>query len=407
MADDENDDSSATGLVIEVAAGLDGAVDPAAWDALTGGANPFIEHGFLAGLEASGSVGPGTGWVPRHLLVREAAGGRLVGASPLYLKDDSYGEYIFDWGWANAAHRAGIAYYPKLVSAVPFTPATGPRLLVHPDAEAAGDRADIVGALIGGAFAVAERERASGIHWLFCTEREAAELAARGLLRRLTYQFHWDNAGYASFEDFTAALTSKRRKEVRRERARAQAHGLDVRVLTGAELTGDDWDALYTFYRSTIAQRGAIPYLTRGFYAELARRVPERVRAVIAYDGDRAVAGTLNLLAGGHLFGRYWGAVAEYDALHFECCYYRLIDYAIAHGVTHFEAGAQGQHKIARGFLPSATHSAHFIAHPGLRDAIARHLELEAGAVRREMAALAEHGPFKSADSADLPDRSG
>ncbi|MCA9514828.1 MAG: GNAT family N-acetyltransferase, partial [Myxococcales bacterium] len=283
----------------------------------------------------------------------------------------------------------------------------GPRLMVHPDVEADGARVEVVGALVGGALVVAERERASGIHWLFCTEREAGELAGRGLLRRLTHQYHWDNAGYASFDDFTAAMTSKRRKEVRRERARAQSHGLDIRLLRGDELSREDWDALYGFYRNTIAERGAIPYLKRGFYREIARRVPERVRAVIAYEGDRPVAGTLNFMKGDRLFGRYWGAVDAWDALHFECCYYRLIDYAIAEGVTRFEAGAQGQHKIARGFLPSATHSAHFLAHPGLRDAVARHLDYEADAIRAEMAMLADHGPFKSASDADLPDRSG
>ncbi|PKN56281.1 MAG: GNAT family N-acetyltransferase [Deltaproteobacteria bacterium HGW-Deltaproteobacteria-14] len=388
---------SPSNLYVEVVDHV-GAVPAADWDALTGDDNPFVEHAFLKALEDSGSVGPATGWNPSHLLVRGATPdgpdvtSPILGAAPLYAKTDSYGEYIFDWGWANAAHRAGIAFYPKLTSAIPFTPATGPRLLVRPGA----DRDGVARALAQGAVAVCEQADFSGAHWLFCTAQESALLAAEGYTPRLSRQFHWHNAGYRDFDDFLAAMTTKRRKEVRRERRRAQSHGLDIRVLTGPELRPDHWRALDAFYRRTVGYRGGMDYLTPAFFELLPERLAHRVVAVIAERDGRPVAGTLNFRKGDHLYGRYWGASEDLDALHFECCYYQLVDYAIAEGITLFEAGAQGQHKLARGFVPSLTHSAHLIRHPGLRHAIDAFIEREAEEVRREVAWLDDHAPFRA-----------
>ncbi|TNF26239.1 MAG: N-acetyltransferase [Deltaproteobacteria bacterium] len=374
------------------------AVDAAHWDALAGDDNPFVEHAFLLALEDSGSVGPGTGWQPAHLLVRGATPdghpdvtGPPLGAAPMYVKTDSYGEYIFDWGWANAAHRAGIPFYPKLTSAIPFTPATGPRLLVAPGADV-----DAVSqALAQGATALCEEAELSGVHWLFCTQDEQRRLAAAGYTPRLSRQFHWHNAGYRDFDDFLDAMTAKRRKEVRRERRRAQSHGLDLRVLPGTALRPDHWRALDGFYRRTVGYRGGMDYLTPRFFELLPERLAHRVVAVIAERDGRPVAGTLNFRKGDHLYGRYWGASEDLDALHFECCYYQLVDYAIAEGVTLFEAGAQGQHKLARGFMPSATYSAHRVRHPSLRRAVDDFLAHEADEVRDEIAWLAAHGPFR------------
>ena len=390
---------TAPGLYVEIVDHV-GAIPAAHWDALTGDANPFVEHAFLKALEDSGSVGRGTGWIPSHLVVRGADGdgpdlaaptAPILGAAPLYVKTDSYGEYIFDWGWANAAHRAGIAFYPKLTAAVPFTPVTGPRLLVHPGADAEA----VSAALAQGAISLCERANLSGVHWLFCTAQESARLAGAGYTPRLSRQFHWHNAGYRDFEDFLAAMSAKRRKEVRRERRRAQGHGLDIHVLPGTELRPEQWRALDGFYRRTVAQRGGMDYLTPRFFELLPERLAHRVVAVIAERAGRPVAGTLNFRKGDHLYGRYWGASEDLDALHFECCYYQLVDYAIAEGITLFEAGAQGQHKLARGFLPSLTHSAHVIAHPGLRQAIDAFIGREADEVRQEIAWLATHSPFR------------
>lgn len=367
-------------------------VDAASWDALTGDDNPFVEHAFLRLLEDSGSVGERTGWRPRHLVVRDGAG-RLVGAAPLYLKLDSYGEYIFDWGWASASERAGIPFYPKLTAAVPFTPATGPRLLTHPDAPLA----DVRAALAHAAVELAERVGASSVHWLFCTADEAETLAQLGYTHRLSRQFHWTNPGYASFDDFLEALCSKRRKEVRRERRRAQGHGLDLRVRLGPELEDQHWRALDRFYRRTVGYRGGMPYLTPRFFELLPERVAHRVVAVFAERDGRPVAGTLNFRKGPHLYGRYWGADEDLDALHFECCYYQLVAWAIAEGVTRVEAGAQGQHKLARGFMPAVTHSAHLIGHPGLKHAVDAFIAHEAEQVHLELAWLADRSPFREA----------
>lgn len=366
------------------------SIDPAAWNSLAAADDPFSEHGFLAALEASETVGGDSGWSPRHVTVWE--GDRLLGALPLYEKDHSYGEFIFDWAWADAAMRLGIPYYPKLVSMVPVTPATGSRLLVVDDA----DRGDVVRALVEGAFQVADEVRASSVHLLFLTERERADLAPFEALRpRLSYQFHWHNEGYGSFDDFLSRFRSQMRKQVRRERRRVEQAGLDIRVLEGPELGDADWRALHRFYRDTCARRGSPPYLTREFFDVVRRTFAHRVVAALAYRDGRAVAGSLNFEKGGALYGRYWGCTEQHEFLHFELCYYRLIERAIERGMRRFEAGAQGIHKLRRGLMPSPIHSVHWVRDPVLGRALSEHLPREAFAVQRQMAELARHGPFR------------
>lgn len=365
-------------------------VPAAAWDALVGEDDPFIEHAFLDGLEKSGSVGRGTGWLPTHVLVHE--GHELVGALPLYEKDDSWGEFIFDFQWARAAQAARIRYYPKLVSMVPFTPATGRRFLVHPDA----DRAAVVSALLEGAIEAARERDASSVHLLYLDDREREEVRAHGgFASRLSLQFHWTNAGYRDFDHFLEAFRSSARKQVRRERRVLAESGVEVRVLRGAELSARDWQALEIFYRLNVARHGSFPYLKPAFFSHLREHHSHRVLAVIAYEAGEPVAGSLNFEKGAHLYGRYWGTTVEQEMLHFECCYYRLIDHAIARGQTRFEAGAQGHHKLKRGLLPSEVHSAHWIAEPRLRMAVESYCEEEAAHLRHEMEQAMGESPFK------------
>ncbi len=357
-------------------------VAPAEWDALVEESDPFCEYAFLWALEASGSVGAAAGWRPRFVLARQ--GERLVGAVPLYLKDNSHGEFIFDWGWAGGAHRAGLRYYPKLVAAVPFTPATGRRLLVHPTAP----RPAVTSALLDGVRAVADAERASSVHVLFCTENETREFQAAGYKPRLSSQYHWTNREppYRDFDDFLGAFRSRHRKQVRKERAVAQAHGLDLATLTGPELGDAEWTALEAFYRANADKHGGIAYLAPRFFHLARQTLAARVVATFAYRDRRPIAGALNFERGRHLYGRYWGALEERDMLHFELCYYRLIERAITRGHTRFEAGAQGSHKLSRGLAPAFTHSAHWIRHPGLRDAVERSIDAEAVMIRAEVA---------------------
>jgi uncharacterized protein len=341
-------------------------------------------------------VGRRAGCEPRLVLARE--GGRLVGAVPLYLKTNSHGEFIFDWGWADAAERSGLRYYPKLVAAIPFTPATGHRLMLSaaPDAPPA---AAITAALLGGVREVAAQERASSVHFLFCTEEEKTTLERQDYLPRLSLQFHWHNRAerpFESFDDYLSTFRSRNRKQVRKERQGAAAHGLRFRVATGAELDDRDWAALHRFYVTNVRRHHGIAYLRPAFF-ELAREtLAHRLVATLAYRGDDAVAGTVNFEKGRHLYGRYWGCLADYEMLHFELCYYQLIERAIAGRYTLFEAGAQGEHKLKRGLGPAFTHSAHWIGHAGLRGAIASFVEREAEAVEDSLRDYAEHTPFRS-----------
>ena len=373
------------------------AVAASEWDRLAGDHDPFLEHAFLAALEASGSVGEAAGCVPRIVLARD--GGRLLGAVPLYLKTNSYGEFIFDWAWANAAHRSGVRYYPKLVAAIPFTPATGRRLPL--DDAPGGDAPAVVAALLRGVREVAEEEQASSIHFLFCTDAEKEVLSARGYFPRLSMQFHWHNRPgrpFESFEDYLSTFRSQNRKQVRKERRVAAEHGLTFRTATGAELETRDWTALRAFYVENVDRHGGHAYLSAEFFEIARATLGHRLVATLAYQGKKPVAGTINFEKGAHLYGRYWGCLADFQMLHFELCYYQLIERAIAKGMTRFEAGAQGEHKLKRGLAPAFTHSAHWIRHPGLAEAIGSFLVREAEGVAAEVVEYAAHSPFRASD---------
>lgn len=364
-------------------------VPAADWDALAPPDDPFSEHAFLAALEASGSVSAESGWTPCHLLVRE--GGRVVAAMPLYVKDNSYGEYIFDWGWAEAAHRAGIHWYPKLVSAVPFTPVTGGRLLIGGPPEPDDPR---VSALLAGVQAIARQLRASSVHVLFCSRLEQQALAAAGAIPRLTYQFHWENHGYQDFEHWLSTFRSKERKKARAERRLPP--GVVVREATGDQLSEAEARVLYELYLDTVSRKGGWDYLRPAFFEAL-RRPPlaGRVRCFLAEEDGTIVSASLCFQKGGGLYGRSWGCRPGYHGLHFELCYHAPIARCIAEGWSRFEAGAQGVHKLKRGLMPSPTYSAHWVAHPGLSKAIEVAVRREAVATEQHMRALADHGPFR------------
>lgn len=364
-----------------------GEVDPAEWDACAGADNPFVSHAFLSALEDSGSANARTGWLPQHAVLRDEAGAVLA-VAPMYAKSHSYGEYVFDHGWANALERAGGDYYPKLQVAVPFSPVPGPRLLRRPDSTVP------LGALAGALTQACRQLNLSSVHVTFCTEDEWGALGEAGWLRRIGMQFHWENAGYASFEEFLGALSSRKRKVLRRERRDAQA-GLTFHALSGTDITERHWDAFYRFYRGTVDRKWGSAYLTRRFFSLLSERLGDRVVLMMAENQGLPVAGALNLAGADALYGRNWGCRGDWPFLHFELCYYQAIDWAIAHGLSRVEAGAQGRHKIQRGYLPRPTYSAHWIAHTGLRRAIGDFLKEETPAVRAEMAALAKQSPFR------------
>ena len=350
--------------------------------------DPFTSHRFLTALDASGSTGAGSGWQARPLVLRD--GGRLLAATPLYVKSHSQGEYIFDHGWADALERAGGRYYPKLQIAVPFTPATGRRFLGPSEYRETLLRATI---------SVAEQNRLSSVHATFCTAQEAEALAGvEGTLHRITQQFHWLNRGYATFDDFLADLSSRKRKMIRKERETAQGSGLTIRSLTGDQIEPWHWDAFWEFYQDTGARKWGTPYLTRKGFSLLHDTMRNDMLLVFACDGTRPVAGALNFIGRETLFGRYWGCVEDHPCLHFELCYYQAIDWAIANGLARVEAGAQGEHKLARGYLPVETHSLHWIADPAFRKAVARYLEAERKAVGQEIEVLTAYGPFRRSE---------
>ncbi len=365
-----------------------------AWDACNGahdyGANPFTSYDFLYALEESGCVAARTGWAAQHLSVEDAEG-RVAGVMPLYLKSHSQGEYVFDHAWADAYQRAGGAYYPKLQAAVPFSPVTGPRLITRADAP----RAAAAKTLLSGALTLCAKLRASSLHVTFPLESEWRLMGEEGLLLRQDQQYHWLNQGYGDFEDFLAALSSGRRKTIRRERRDAQ-NGLAIETITGADLTEAHWDAFFAFYLDTGGRKWGRPYLNRRFFSLLGERMADKILLIMARRGDRWIAGALNLLGADALYGRNWGCLEDVPFLHFELCYYRAIEEAISRGLQRVEAGAQGHHKIARGYLPAPVFSAHFIADPALRGPVARYLDQERPSVEAEMAYLAaEFSPFK------------
>ncbi len=367
-----------------------------AWDACAAApdyaANPFIAYDFLDLLEESGCAVERAGWGPQHLAIRDKRG-EVAAVMPLYLKSHSQGEYIFDHAWADAYERAGGRYYPKLVAASPFSPVTGPRLLVRPDV----DREEGRGALVDAALAHCDRLRVSTLGVNFPLAEEWAFMGRRGLLQRQNQQYHWVNAGYGSFDDFLGALSSGRRKTIRRER-RDAGEGLTIQCLTGADLTEAHWDAFYAFYMDTGSRKWGRPYLNRRFFSLLNQRMANRVLLVMAARNGRWIAGAFNLIGADCLYGRNWGCLESVPFLHFELCYYQAIEWAIARGLARVEAGAQGQHKIARGYLPTAVYSAHHIADPALRGPVARFLDQERAAVQGEMDWLAdEYSPFRQA----------
>ena len=353
--------------------------------------DPFTTHRFLLALEVSGSTGDGSGWQARPLVLRD--NGHPIAAMPLYVKGHSQGEYIFDHGWAEALERVGGKYYPKLQSAVPFTPATGRRFL-GPDAHRA--------ALMQAAIGLTAGNGLSSLHVTFCAEDEAQALEGLdGTLHRITQQFHWQNRNYTDFGAFLTDLSSRKRKMIRKEREVAQGHGLTIRALTGDQIEPGHWDAFWDFYQDTGSRKWGTPYLTRAFFDAVQATMRDDVLLVLAFDGARPVAGALNFIGRDTLYGRYWGCVADYPCLHFELCYYQAIDWAIAQGLSRVEAGAQGEHKLARGYLPHATHSLHWIADPGFRRAVARYLDQERRAVGEEIEVLTAYGPFRKVDTED------
>jgi predicted N-acyltransferase len=351
--------------------------------------NPFVSHAFFSALEVSNSACARTGWGPRHLLAR--LDGIIAGIVPCYLKSHSQGEYVFDRGWADAYERAGGRYYPKLQASVPFTPATGPRLLIRDgvDAELIG------GALASGLVALCEATEASSVHVTFAREREWKFLAENGFLQRTDQQFHWRNEGYGTFEDFLGSLNSRHRKAIRRERREALANGITIHALTGSEITEDAWDAFFEFYMETGSRKWGRPYLTRAFFSLVGQTMDRDVLLVMARRGGRWIAGAINFIGSDALFGRNWGAVEHHPFLHFEVCYYQAIDFAIGRGLKRVEAGAQGEHKIARGYLPQTTYSAHYIADPGLRRAVREYLGRERLYVAEAVRELTDAAPFR------------
>lgn len=363
-------------------------VAPAEWDATGADANPFTSHRFLAALEDSGSVGGDSGWTPAHLVAR--LHGRVVGVMPNYIKAHSQGEYIFDHGWADAWMRAGGEYYPKLQSAVPFTPATGPRIIAR--------SASVRRALLAALERLADDNGLSSAHVTFCTEDERNEGEAAGWLGQTTHQFHWVNHGWGDYDAFLAAMSSRKRKALRRERAQAQGFGGNIRALTGDEIQPRHWDAIWAFYQDTGARKWGQPYLTRAFFDVLSQTMRDDCLMILAEQDGEPVAGALNFLGPDAIYGRYWGCVQDIPAMHFELCYHRAIDWALAHDISRVEAGAQGEHKLARGYLPVATHSLHWVGDAGFRRAIARHLDAHNAQIESALASGAGMGPFREGE---------
>ncbi|MGC1470402.1 MAG: GNAT family N-acetyltransferase [Sphingorhabdus sp.] len=371
-------------ITAQIAEGVS-ALDSAQWDALNASANPFVSHAFLAALEESGSVGPGTGWSPAPIILRDE-NGDICGALPAYLKSHSQGEYVFDHAWADAYERAGGRYYPKLQIAAPFSPVPGPRVLARDDETALR--------LLRAAESVVLQNGLSSAHATFVDEGQLDLFRKAGWLIRSGTQFHWANDGYSSFDGFMATLASRKRRAIRKERAAAQSQ-VEIEILRGDQILPEHWDMFWVFYQDTGARKWGRPYLTREFFDLVAKSMRDSIVLFLAHRDGQPVAGALNLLGPDCLYGRYWGCVENIPFLHFELCYYQAIDFAIAHGLARVEAGAQGEHKLARGYLPVTTWSAHFIADPGFREVIEDFLGRERRAVEREQEFLGELGPFK------------
>jgi len=360
------------------------------WNAVAGTSHPFLRFEFLAALERNGCTGEQYGWLPRHLVAFDDDR-QLVGAVPLYLKDNSYGEFVFDHSWADAYQRAGLPYYPKSVVAVPYTPATGPRILIGDTA----DREAVATQLIQLAQEWSQSENLSSLHWLFTGEDDTRRLQDAGLLLRLGCQFHWHNPGYRDFDDFLSGFNSRKRKKIRRERRYVQEANINIQIVHGHEATDSELTIMHDFYRTTFENKWGQPTLSLAFFQEIAVSMGEQLVFIIARNTERIVAGAICLRSNDTLYGRHWGYYEDYHSLHFETCYYQGIDYCIAQGLKLFEPGAQGEHKISRGFLPTPTWSAHWIRHEGFRGIIARYLDQETAAMREYMTELSGHSPFR------------
>jgi predicted N-acyltransferase len=370
-------------------------VDAAEWNALAG-EFPFLRHEFLSALQRHGCVGREYGWIPYFLLLRDTAGGALLAAAPTFLKLNSFGEFVFDFAWADAYERHGLRYYPKLVAAAPYTPATGPRLLVAPGQ----DRGTVAATLAAKVRDHAEDLGVSSLHWLFPVERDLEALRADGLLIRDDIQYHWTNDDYADFDAFLDAFTSRKRKKARRERRRVAEQGIEIVRRHGSRMSDEEWSLAHHFYAATFEKKWNVPVLTQDFFAELGRTMGDRVIVVFARFGGRTVAAAILFRGGDTLYGRYWGCDADFHSLHFELCYYQGIEYAIEQGLQRYEPGAQGEHKIARGFLPAWTHSAHWIAEPAFRAAISEYLDRERQLLAGRFRALEAASPFRGPDAA-------
>lgn len=375
-------------VMVEVVPSI-GALDAAQWDACAGDADPFVSHAFLLALEESGSATGEEGWLPQHLVVRRDD--RIVAAAPTYIKGHSYGEYVFDWSWANAYQRAGKRYYPKVQCCVPFSPIGGPRLLVRPGE----DREKLQRVLLSAMVQLTDQADLSGAHITFCNEQEYELASELGLLLRNGVQYHWFNDGYETFDDFLGALLGRKRKAIKKERREALAHDVTIRAVTGDDLRPEHWDAFFEFYQSTIDRKWSSPYLTKDFFHMIGETMSDRIVLMLAEDGDEPVAGALNMVGKDALYGRYWGCQGRFRFLHFELCYHQAVEYAIEHGLSRVEAGAQGQHKIQRGYVPVPTYSAHFLAHPEFRRAIGDFLEREREAMSEDRAHLMSQSPFR------------
>jgi len=369
-------------------------VNAGEWNACAGTDNPFLTHAFLHALEESGSCRAETGWLPQHVLI-EDKGSALIGAMPMYVKGHSQGEYVFDHNWAHAYENAGGRYYPKLQVSVPFTPATGPRLLVAPGPEKERNQR----LLIQAATKIADKLGVSSLHVTFPTEAEWKLMGGTGLLQRTGEQFHWENAGYENFNEFLENLTSRKRKSIRKERARAIAEDVKIETLTGTDLKREHWDAFFAFYTDTGNRKWGIPYLTRSFFDLIHHSMRDKIALVMCQRNGRYIAGALNFIGADTLYGRHWGCIEEHDCLHFEACYYRAIDFAIERGLQHVEAGAQGAHKVHRGYLPRLTYSAHWIRDEHFRRAVETYLTQERDEIESHVDAIEfNYSPFRQTD---------
>ena len=370
-------------------------LDALQWNALTDGDNPFVRYEFLQALEQHDCLGPKHGWLPHHLVCFDDTGVQLLAALPLYLKDNSYGEFVFDWGWADAYQRNGLEYYPKLVSCIPYTPAQGPRLLIHDDVKEPDTMAH---SLLAAAIQLAQQQDCSSLHILFTEEEDTRHLREHGLLMRMGVQFHWHNRAYKDFDDYLSHFSSKKRKNIRQERRKVAESGIEIECLHGDDINEGQWQRIYHFYQVTFHKKSGYPSLSLAFFQAIAKQMPESLVVFMARHEGRYVAASICFRGDTGLYGRHWGCDEAFDSLHFELCYYQGLEYAIKHGLQLFEPGAQGEHKISRGFEPTRTWSGHWIAHPQFSQAIENHLQHETGGMEQYHQELTTHLPFKNID---------